>query len=338
MAPRTVVFLLLTAIYTQARMSVPPALVDIQRDLLPGATVIFRGRVADVTPPPSGPGQYIATFEPDRWYRGTDSDRPTLAFAYNDGLFIQGHDCILFQPNTYWLVFAKVQANGTLQLVHDCHGALSVSSRLGRDSLQSGDIKDRLEADFEAGVDDSEPDARLASIQRLGNLKLSAARPTLHRVLEACTDTEKPWVVLAALRTGDVTALPAAAERLRSWTFRAQQPEGWIAIELRNLSDRDGVPSLIELLRTASDPFVKNCVIYALAETFRDPRAVPQIAAFLGSPDKYLNYDAVLGMWNITHASACSLEHWKEEDLPAIGRACKLWWESQGSTRSWDRP
>jgi hypothetical protein len=333
------VFFVFWALITsmQARLAVNPAVVDISRDLLPDAKIIFRGRVLDLAENPGGRVHYTATFKADRWYRGTPIASPTLSFDYNNGGFREGHDCIFFQPNSYWILFATIQQDGTLKLVHDCHGALAVSQRTAPDVSPPRSMIEQMEADFEAGVEDTDPAARLVSVQRLGNLKLAEARPVLHRSLDSCTDAERPWVVLAALRTGDVSVLPAATTMLSTWRLRAGgEPQGLIALELKNLTDPGAVTGLIEILRTAPETLVKSCALQALGDRLRDARALDQISAFLGDPDKFLNWDALVGMWNITHAPACSLQHWTEQEIPAITRSCKSWWESEGKKRTWE--
>ncbi len=330
---------LMTASSMQARLQVDPAVVDIQRTLLPSAKVIFRGRVVSVDIDASDPSRFIASFEPDRWYRGTQTASPILSFAYGGTL---GHDCIPFQPGTYWILFATVEGDRRLKLVDDCYGALAVSPRLGPDILESGlesGMIGQMEADFEAGVDDADPAARLLSIQRLGNLKLPAARPVLHGALSNSSDREKPWIVLAALRTGDAAVLPQASSMLRGWhRNRGGEVEGMIALELSSLTDPSAVPGLIEILDSAPETLVKDCALQALGETLRDARALASIAPFLGNADRYLNHSALVGMWNITHAPACSpIGQSTEEDFQTAAKSCKSWWDSEGKLQTWEQ-
>lgn len=317
-----------------ARLEVHPAAVDIQRDLLPSAEVIFRGRVVTVGSDPWDQSKFIATFDADRWYKDKLFTPPILSFAYH-GREMMGHDCIMFSPGTYWIVFAKRTPQGALELVHDCHGALAISGRLGP-QLSSPDPLVQLEADFEAGLDDADPAARLLSIQRLGNLKFPAAHPALHRVLVSATGEDRVWIVLAALRTGDTTVLPEAAALLRNWRLaRGGEPQGMIALELREVKDQGAAPQLIEILHDSHEQLVVSCLLQVLGDRLRDPRALPVIASFLGNAERGVNYNALVGVWNLTHAPACSLEHWKEEAIPAITQACKSWWETAGKNQAW---
>lgn len=328
-----VLLALMTASLLHARIPIDPAIVDIPTDLLPRASVIFRGRVVDVKADTASEGRLTATFAPDRWYRGTPKPLPALSFAYNQ-LALMGHDCINFQPSTYWLVFATVAKDGKLVLVDDCYGALSVAARIGP-NLETPDIVARIESDFEAGVNDRDPVARLASIQRLGNLKSPAAQKVLHHALDHSATAEKPWIILAALRTGDVGVLGDAASVLRTWRLRMGGPQGLIALELAKIADPTAVPELIRILRTVPDPFVSSVALEALGDKIRDPRALSSIADFLGNSDQSVNYNALVGVSNITHAPACSLHAFKEDDIPRITRSCKAWWEAEGRLRPW---
>ena len=106
---------------------------------------------------------------------------------------MNGHDCIDFQPDTYWLVFA-VEKNGRLELFDDCEGALAISSLLGPDLTSAGWLP-QMEADFLAGLNDTDPTARIASMPRLGGLKLTSSRDALHRANENSDETEAKWAV-----------------------------------------------------------------------------------------------------------------------------------------------
>ena len=85
-----------------------------------------------------------------------------------------GHDCIDFRPGTYWVVFAA-EKNGRLEMIDDCEGALTISPLLGP-NFANADWLAQMEADFVAGLNDPDSAARLASIQRLGGLKLPSSR------------------------------------------------------------------------------------------------------------------------------------------------------------------
>jgi hypothetical protein len=178
--------------------------------------VVFRGRVLVVIPLTSQAGtgagnMYMARIQVDRWYRGKGPTEETLRFAYGS-FAINGHDCIDFRIDTYWIVFAH-EERGQLQLIDDCEGALTISPLLGRD-LRTSDGLVQMEADFLAGLDDYDSAARLASIQRLGGLQLPSSRDALHRVIEQGDDAASKWAAYAALRTGDVSVLPSVKQLL----------------------------------------------------------------------------------------------------------------------------
>jgi hypothetical protein len=171
-----------------SRLVSSPSMADV-RALAEQAPIVFRGRVAEVRALEVKPHHTIALdsiakIEVDRLYRGKAGSHASVYFAYG-GLAtatgFNGHYCIDFQPDTYWLVFA-VEKNGRLELFDDCEGALAISSRLGS-HLKYATWPAQMEADFLAGLDDRDPAARIVSMQRLGGLKLPSSRDALHRVI-----------------------------------------------------------------------------------------------------------------------------------------------------------
>jgi len=276
----------------------------------------------------------IAKIQVDRWYRGKGSTEALLRFAYSGEIFANGHDCIDFRSDTYWIVFA-VEKDGQLEMIDDCEGALTISALLGPD-LANADWLTQMEADFVAGLNDHDPAARLASIQRLGGLKLPSSRDALRRVIETGDNAESKWAVYAALRTGDASALPRVKQLLAKGD--SELPESPIALELKNVTDPSAVPDLIAILKNAPGDLTRTCILIALGEKLRDPRAVPSLAAHLSDPDHYARYDALDGLKNITHEEACTLSpDWNEKDVePQLAR-CKVWWEQVGKFRDWSQ-
>jgi len=275
----------------------------------------------------------IATIEVDRLYRGKVPAESSIYFAYGGSpAGINGHYCVDFQPETYWLVFAT-NKGGRLELFDDCEGALAISSLLGSELSDAGWLA-QMETDFLAGLSDGSSPARVLSIQRLGGLKLPSSRGALHRVIEKGINDESKWAIYAALRTGDVTVLPRVKELLsvgdHDW------PERAISLELQNVTDGTAVPDLIAILDSAPGDLTRTSVLVALGEKLKDPRAVPRLAAHLSDLDRYARYDALDGLKNITREKACTLPRdWQEQDVePQISR-CKVWWEQVGKSRDW---
>lgn len=326
----------LLASQSWCRLMLPPSRADV-RALAEKAPLVFRGRVLTVTPIStnweSGVGvESIAKIQVDRWYRGAGATEALLPFTYNWNQTVNGHDCIDFRPDTYWVVFAG-EKNGQLEMIDDCEGALTISALLGPDIGKAGWLA-QMEADFLAGLDDHDSEARLASIQRLGGLKLPSSRDSLHRVVEKGDDAESKWAVYALLRTGDVSVLPRVKQLLAKGDD--ELPESAIAAELQNVTDRSAVPDLIAILKNAPSEFTRTRVLIALGEKLKDPRAAPILAAYLSDPDPFARYDALDGLKNITHENACTLSRdSKEQDVePQISR-CKVWWEQVGKFRDW---
>jgi len=98
-----------------------------------------------------------------------------------------------------------------------------------------------MEADFLAGLGDSNSAARVLSIQRLGGLKLPSSRSALHRVIETGDKDESKWAIYAALRTGDVSVLPRVKELLALGDD--EWPERAISLEPSQSSINSNLPS-----------------------------------------------------------------------------------------------
>jgi hypothetical protein len=307
------------------------------RALADRAPLVFRGRVVAVTPitPSSDPHTRVvslATFQVDRWYRGNVPTEVSLRFAYPN-FWSNGHDCIDFQPGGFWLVFAK-ETRGQLEIIDDCEGALTISPLRGP-NLYSSSWSQQMEADFLAGLDDLDPQARLASIQRLGGLKLPSSRDALNRIIQSGDELESKWAVYAALRTGDISILPRVDRLLARGD--ANLPESAIALELQKVADPGAVTGLIEILRDSSGEITRECVLIALGENLKDRRAVPSLAAHLSDRDLGSRYNALNGLKNLTAEQSCTLpEGWQEADVPPQVSSCSLWWDQVGRFRDWN--
>jgi HEAT repeats len=326
------------AVKLWARLMLPPSMADV-RDLADKAPIVFRGRVAQIISHPYLPDSFgvdsLATIHVDRLYRGSVPENLTVHFLYNRApLALQGHNCIDFEPDTYWLVFA-VEKAGRLELFDDCGGALAISPLLGP-RLKDFDWLAQMEADFLAGLNDASAANRVVSIQRLGGLKLPSAQSALHRIIDKASKEEANWAVYAALRGGDFSVMPQVKQILANGDMTSPQRE--IAFELKNVSDSSAVPILIEILANAPGELTRTSVLTALGENIKDPRAVPILANHLSAADESLRYLALVGLWNIAQESACSpSDTANEQNLEARIRRCKLWWEERGKFQSWGK-
>jgi hypothetical protein len=245
-----------------------------------------------------------------------------------------GHDCIDFQPDTYWLVFA-VEKSGRLELFDDCEGALAISPQLGP-HLKDFAWLAQMEADFLAGLNDAAAANRIVSLQRLGGLKLPSSQDALHRIMKMGDKNEANWAVYAALRTGDISVLPSVKQMLSGGEMSS--PEREIAFEVKNVSDPNAVADLIAILARAPGELTRTSVLIALAENIKDPRAVPILADHLSSTDESIQYLALEGLRNITHEKACSpSESSNSRKLASRVQQCKLWWEEKGEFQSWGK-
>ena len=315
----------------------PPAYdVDI-RALGEKSPVIFRGEIVEVHSTgensPDRTQESLATFRIDRLYRGSIDATVSFKFAYEEQLAFNGHDCIDFRPNTYWVVFAR-QNKESLELIDDCVGAFSISPSLGP-VLQNSTWFEQMEADFLSGLQDSDPGSRLLSIQRLGGLALASSRDALHKIIETGDERESKWAIYAALRTGDISVLPEVRHLLELGDRSG--PESSMALRLQNVAAREAVPELIAILESAPGELTRACVTVALGEKIKDRRAVPSLAAHLTDPDRSVRYNALDGLKNITHEAACTLPWaWQESDVNPQISACKAWWDAEGRRRLWN--
>ena len=325
------------AVKLWARLMSPPSMADV-RDLAEKAPIVFRGRVAQIFSHAYLPDSFgldsLATIHVDRLYRGSVPENVTFHFIQPSPAFMDGHNCIDFQPDTYWLVFA-VEKDGQLELFDDCEGALAISPLLGP-HLKDSDWLAQMEADFLAGLNDAAASNRIASIQRLGGLKLPSSQAVLHRVMDRAGKNEANWAVYAALRTGDISVLPRVKHILS--VGEMSSPERQIAFELKNVSDPNAVPDLIAILARAPGELTRLSVLTALAEKIRDPRALPILADHLSGDAESSQYLALEGLENITREKACSLPNGSNtQNFASRIRQCKLWWEEKGKFQSWDK-
>jgi hypothetical protein len=336
----------LFAVPLWSRLPEDPAMVDV-RDLAERAPLVFRGRVLTVVPDKMDEKSnmlttdgkrvntnFVARFQIDRLYRGKLPGEVLLHFGYG-GVVAMGHDCIDFQPNQYWLVFAT-EKSGALKLFDDCSGALGISSRLGPRISRSSWMA-QMEADFMAGLEDTDPASRILSIQRLGGLKLPSSRPALHNVIDQRDGDEVKWAIFATLRTGDVSVLPMVSRLLALGDNN--MPEWAISWELRNVTGPSAVPDLLEIFSKTPSDGTRMEVLIALVDNIKDRRVVPILGPSLSSADNQIRYLALHGRNTIANSEACSSSrHWKEDEDAAFRRqvaSCKSWWEREGKYQSW---
>ncbi|SRR6266478_5684605 len=191
------------------------------------------------------------------------------------------------------------------------------------------DLIAQMEADFIAGLEDTNTAARLHSIQRLGGLKSASSRPALHHVIETGSPAEVKWAVYAALRTGDVSVLTKLREVLDRSNGEAL--DVFIALELRGLKDRRAIPGLIDILGSVTDPAVLEYVLTALGENLKAVEALPGIAAHLAASHPRIRFSALVGMQAITQEPACILPaQWTEGMIEPQAQQCLAWWDHRG--------
>ena len=313
------------------RLRVSPGSEDV-RNLAEQAPLVFRGQIVELNLSTDGSDNKkgIAVVAVDRWYRGAglqNYSQVPVYFAFDPGTFFQGHNCVDLVLDSRWIFFAKTNGNGPIELFHDCEGALAVSSLLA--PHLSGDFLSQIEADFRAGLDDSDPAARLASIQRLAGLGLASSRAALREMIAHGTEDESKWALFATLKTGDVSVLRLAVPLLINLRHDDRrpypQPDGGIALAIEKLRDPGAVPDLIKILDQAPDELARSCASQALME-IKDRRALDTFVDHLSDPSPYVRYNSLVGIGYITHAPMCTIA--KPEDAEKAEPRCKTWRES----------
>ncbi|HXX19905.1 MAG TPA: hypothetical protein VEJ46_10925 [Candidatus Acidoferrum sp.] len=192
-----------------------------------------------------------------------------------------------------------------------------------------------MAADFTAGLNENDPSARLVSIQRLGELGLPSSRSTLRRFIGKGNDVESKWALYAALRTGDVTALPRVNRLLAAGD--EELPEYGMAFELRYVHDPAALADLLTILETAPGDLTRSGVMIALGENLKDRRAVPALAAHLSDPNGG-SYRALEGIGNITHEPACTPpEDGNNREYDTRLTQCRIWWAETGQHENWSK-
>jgi hypothetical protein len=312
-----------------ARIPEHPAQVEISR-LASSATTIFHGLVSNIVPGETniwGTKGATAQFAVDRWYRGMGPAMVDVPFSYSSQSAVNGHDCINFQPGSHWIVFAKGNG-GSLQMVDDCEGALTVSPRL---ALETSDTKDWLSlmlADFVAGLQDASAQARIANLQRLGNLRSRQTLPFLQPLLKMKDGEEYEWAVYAALRAGDIRVLSAVKELLQKYPEQ-HVPEMFMPREIMDITDKAAIPDLLAILH--GDAQGHLAAIVALSR-IGDRRVLPDIAPHLADSNRQVRYQAMAAIQKLLASPACDIApSVPEEEVDATEQTCLAWWQQVGA-------
>lgn len=315
-----------------ARIPVHSAQVDIP-GLSSGATTVFRGFVSSIVPGkanPWGTRGALAQFVVDRWYRGTGPATIDVPFSYSSQSVVDGHDCIDFRTGGYWIVFANGEGK-SLALVDDCEGALPVSSRVAIQTSDTTNWLSGLIEDFAACLQDASSEARIVSLQRLGNLRSRQILPFLEPFLRSKDAPEFEWAVYSSLRAGDAGVLSLARELLEKYPDR-HLPELFMQREIMEIRDKGAVADLLAILH--GDGPGRLAAIVALGE-IGDRSVLPEIASHLADPDRHVRYEVVAAIQKLQPTPACQLGTFSSGDeLDAIEQACLAWWKQVGAIKS----
>jgi HEAT repeat protein len=217
---------------------------------------------------------------------------------------------------------------------------------------QNGHWMQQLQQDLIAGLQDGDPDVRLANLARLGGLRLRSSSEALHEFIEYGNEPESKWATYAALRSRDLSALPAVESILINIdTSQAgnspyrwppldaapsfQDPEELIAFEIqRELRDPQAVPALVKILHSAKSSLVRDCVLQALGD-IKDPSSLPELIDHLDDESPLLQYRALTAIYTTTGASECGPPGETGANVQAVVETCKNWWQGTGIFGQW---
>jgi len=336
-----------------ARIPLPKGTEDV-RDLFASAPLVFHGRVLNVESrehrsieedvkhfdwDARNNQARIATFQVDRWYKGS-SQLSTVKLQFDYGAdAINGHDCIDLRQNTTWLVMARQRGDGVLEFSDDCEGGLPASSILSPYSSEAG-VR-QLQRDLIAGLQDNDSAMRLENIKRLGGLKLQSSSGALQPLVDHGSESESQWATYAMFRSGDLSILHEAAEMVESGQSKISiMPARWMTVELRFLTGPLAVPLLMDLAKSTGHTLaVRNSAIAALEE-MRDPRTLPDLASHLDDSDDRIQFNVLAAMDAMTQTRQCSAPRGRSVDPSQVAlqaATCMKWWKAEGSLLKWPR-
>lgn len=183
------------------RLCMPLESADLRR-MIEKAPLVFRGREVNQA---GDFGERQVRVQVLRAYRGDPRAEADIRFhglnyPSNPGAaFLDGEG-----PD--WLVFGQRKGE-SIELFNSCWSAVPVSPEFGEDPGGS-DLRTRLEAEFRAGLRDSNQRGREISVQRLGGLQTPSARALLIEVLGSGSDRERFWAAYALLLEGNAPQVP----------------------------------------------------------------------------------------------------------------------------------
>jgi len=348
-----------------ARLRSPEGTEDI-RHLADQASLIFHAQVLSiesVVEKESVSGEIIqevntANLAVRRWYKGGPGSE-TIRLQYIYPGFGSGDDCIDLNRSSSWLIFAKLTDDGTYAFSDACEGGLPVSAILA--PVVKGDWMHQVQQDLIAGLQDANPDLRLANIARLVALKMRSSGRSLHELVEHGNELEARWAIYAALRSGDPSVFP----KIESMVIEDDSPsippqterpneslvltdstallpdsaapqcsmEGLkihIQYEIGNLRNPEAVPMLARIAVSAQEYNVRS-IAFSAIRSINDPRSLAAFVDLLNDPDPKLRTAALDAIAHITTAPECQRGEAAEESI----EPCKAWWEHEGRFIEW---
>jgi HEAT repeat protein len=202
-----------------------------------------------------------------------------------------------------------------MELIDDCYGAYEVSPSL---AAAQSDPMAQMEADFAAGLSDTDPQGRITSLQRLSDLRMAISQPALRPFLHSGTTAERVWAAYAALRCGDITILPAVRELLEDQDLGLPGPS--LGNALSQVRDPAAIEGLVGIVCHPVATKSRMSAITALGKIKGATAALPAIAAHLTDNDPEIRQVALSAMARITGEPACATH----------AGLCLEWWNSAG--------
>ena len=293
-------------------------------------------------PSPDGMTSLIATVHPDRCFKGTPIGSP-IPVLFDGVVSAAGGPSFVLRKGDYRLFFLKAE-NGKYAVVDVWFGALTVSRELGP-ARESNDSMYMFELDLEAGLQDSDQERVLDSIQMLGNMKQLHSTFELTQLLDRSDLLVKTYIWQALLRLKDYSVLPAVSE------FFTSQPEPPQALFL----PRDRLFQMQHELETEITPirepstlrFLERFAVTGKAYSLRmnalqalrtigSPHSAAAFLSALDDPNSDNVFSAMQGLLSLSGGGPIDwVPTWKQfDEAPQFYAArCHEWWQAEGKRK-----
>jgi hypothetical protein len=318
-----------------------PGTEDIPK-MMAASALVCKGEVVEAptpkaSPSPAGISDLTASVRPDRCFKGS-LDGSSIPVLF-DGFITMGPSFVIHKGD-YRLFFLKPQ-NGAYAVVDRWFGALPVSHELGPVPA-SGDEMYALEQDLKAGLQDSNQELVLDSIQMLGDMKHIRSTSELTTLLDNADLLVKTYVWQALLRLKDYSVLPAVSEFFESQPDmprelilprdRLFEMEGELMLEIGTIRDPEILPFLESFAVNGKTSVLRMNALQAL-RAMSSPHSVPTFLKALDDANPDNGFFAMQGLLSLAGPGRTDwVPTWKQfDEAPTLYAAkCREWWRTEG--------